>query len=280
MNAIDLRQAIPTPLAEDNEEVHWALSTAAALWATGDRGDALRWLRKAAETANDLEEDSRALELYKAAATIRSTLLPPALSAADTIRSPAPADSPSIPPPPASARSSRSASGVRSVARVKAPPKSRPLPKPLPPPLPAKASAGRLAAEDRRRIDSRHPTSRPPKLPPPPNTEVTVVGPPPTPEMLLEDGEETTRVIDKTMLAPPARAPFGPPTPRVPATVQAVHVAVARGAGGEPRLIPIASGASVPEGAVSALLVPTCEADAAALVALLSQACEAGMRQA
>src|SRR5262245_55630890 len=62
--------AIPTPDTRDSEDVHWALSTAASLWASGAWQDAVRWLRRAAETANDREDDDRALELFKAAAAI------------------------------------------------------------------------------------------------------------------------------------------------------------------------------------------------------------------
>lgn len=51
---------IPPPHDEDDEDVHWALSTAAALWARGEREEALRWLRRAAEQASDANADLRA----------------------------------------------------------------------------------------------------------------------------------------------------------------------------------------------------------------------------
>ncbi|WP_437650626.1 hypothetical protein [Sorangium sp. So ce362] len=61
---------IPPPHDEDDEDVHWALSTATALWGRGERDEALRWLRRAAEQASDANADLRALELFKAAAEV------------------------------------------------------------------------------------------------------------------------------------------------------------------------------------------------------------------
>ena len=43
---------IPTPRLDDDEDVHWALSTASALWGRGERTEALKWLRRAAEQAS------------------------------------------------------------------------------------------------------------------------------------------------------------------------------------------------------------------------------------
>lgn len=65
---------IPPPRSDDDEDVHWALSTASALWARGDTGEALKWLRRAAETASDQNRDQRSLELFKAAADATSLL--------------------------------------------------------------------------------------------------------------------------------------------------------------------------------------------------------------
>lgn len=69
-----LSSTFPSPRDDDDEDVHWALSTAAALWARGERNEALRWLRRAAETASDANADERALELFKAAAEVASAL--------------------------------------------------------------------------------------------------------------------------------------------------------------------------------------------------------------
>src|SRR5262245_42463362 len=68
---------IPEPRKTDADDVTWALSTAAALWQSGASADAVRWLRRAAERANDRDDELRAVELFKAAATLASSLPPP-----------------------------------------------------------------------------------------------------------------------------------------------------------------------------------------------------------
>src|SRR5262245_10852568 len=80
---------IPPPLADDDEDVNWALSTATALWGRGERAEALKWLRRAAEAASDANADARALELFKMAADISSRLTNP----------PPPGSIPAPPPP-------------------------------------------------------------------------------------------------------------------------------------------------------------------------------------
>jgi len=54
----------------DPLDVSWALSTAATSFARGDHAEALKWLRRAAESASEAENDERALELAKAAAEL------------------------------------------------------------------------------------------------------------------------------------------------------------------------------------------------------------------
>ncbi|HEV8246268.1 MAG TPA: hypothetical protein VGP93_10895, partial [Polyangiaceae bacterium] len=73
------------PLAEDDdpEDVALALETAGALGGRGDMREALRWLRKASEAADDAGRDKRSLALARAAADIATRLA-------------------SIPPPPVS----------------------------------------------------------------------------------------------------------------------------------------------------------------------------------
>jgi hypothetical protein len=68
------KNPIPQARADDHEDVSWALSTAEATWNRGDRTDALKWLRRAAEAASEAEADDRALELAKAAAEIATNL--------------------------------------------------------------------------------------------------------------------------------------------------------------------------------------------------------------
>ncbi|MGH7329731.1 MAG: hypothetical protein ACREJX_15395, partial [Polyangiaceae bacterium] len=68
------KNPIPKASPDDHEDVSWALSTAEATWNRGDRPDALKWLRRAAEAASEAEADDRALELAKAAAEIATSL--------------------------------------------------------------------------------------------------------------------------------------------------------------------------------------------------------------
>jgi hypothetical protein len=78
--------AIPNPQEADSDEVRWALETARSLWAN-DAREALRWLRRAAETASDAGDDMRSVQLARAAADLRSvaniqaSLPPPATPA-------------------------------------------------------------------------------------------------------------------------------------------------------------------------------------------------------
>lgn len=85
---------IPAPKSDDDEDVSWALSTASALWGRGESSEALKWLRRAAETASDANRDLRAVELFKAAAELANDV-----DRSKSIAPPAPAQS--TPPPPA-----------------------------------------------------------------------------------------------------------------------------------------------------------------------------------
>ncbi|HEX4514663.1 MAG TPA: hypothetical protein VH054_14035 [Polyangiaceae bacterium] len=82
---------IPVVRDDDPEDVSWALSTAATQWARGDRIEALKWLRRAAEAASEAENDTRALEIAKAAADLSTPSMPPPSR-------PAPAFTPKVPP--------------------------------------------------------------------------------------------------------------------------------------------------------------------------------------
>lgn len=54
----------------DAEDVAWALQTAETLWKRGERADAIVWLRRAAQSAGDAQDDDRALVLARAAAEL------------------------------------------------------------------------------------------------------------------------------------------------------------------------------------------------------------------
>jgi len=66
------------PAGHDPDDVRRALEMARAALQSGDLREALRWLRRAAETAADHGLDLRAVQLAKAASELRSELdLPP-----------------------------------------------------------------------------------------------------------------------------------------------------------------------------------------------------------
>ena len=106
-----------------------ALSVAEASWKRGDRPAALKALRNAVEAASDAEDDSRALELAKAAAdltTYMASIPPPAPPS----RGPLPPKSPSMLPP-------------------------RPVPGAKPTPLKVAAAAQKGAKEESKKADRR-----------------------------------------------------------------------------------------------------------------------------
>jgi hypothetical protein len=120
-----VRSPVPATKKDDIEDVAWALQTAEAMWSRGDHGDALKWIRRAAEAASEAEADDRALELAKAAADVASlladrptTLAPPPPSGAPIPQAP---PSPLItttsrPPPPPTPVSPASASKQHAAA--------------------------------------------------------------------------------------------------------------------------------------------------------------------
>jgi hypothetical protein len=157
---------LPTPRPDDDEDVVWGLSTASALWARGERRDAIVWIRRAIDAANGAGQAGRASELDGAAAALEKALAePPAADAAvdddaETIAEepaavraavdaalqrnepaapPAPAPSPSVPagvrtPVPPSRRTPEPV-----IPRTAAPPAITPAPPAATPPAPPAA---------------------------------------------------------------------------------------------------------------------------------------------
>src|SRR5262245_44826962 len=97
---------IPPVLESDSESVATSLETAQALGENGDLKEALRWLRRAADAAEQAGDDMRALTLARAAADLTSRVggasKPPPLPPASPESSAAPA--PPKPPTPPSSR--------------------------------------------------------------------------------------------------------------------------------------------------------------------------------
>jgi hypothetical protein len=65
---------LPEVEPRDPETVAVAIETARALFRTGDRLDALRWLRRAAERAEEAGDDMRAVKLARSAADLSTEL--------------------------------------------------------------------------------------------------------------------------------------------------------------------------------------------------------------
>lgn len=61
---------LPETQPTDDEDVVWGLQTATALWARGERREALIWVRRAAEAAGAAGDDMRAVDLAKRAVSM------------------------------------------------------------------------------------------------------------------------------------------------------------------------------------------------------------------
>jgi hypothetical protein len=102
---------IPEARETDHEDVSLALDVARARLANGDHPEALKWLRKAADTAFDAGDDRRGMELSKAAAELKPS------SGVAGLKPP-----PGVTPQPAKAATPSVAPGARPVSRSVAPP--------------------------------------------------------------------------------------------------------------------------------------------------------------
>ncbi|MEO8903972.1 MAG: hypothetical protein ABI488_16700 [Polyangiaceae bacterium] len=82
---IDTSADLPEVEPRDPEPVAVAIETARALFRSGERLDALRWLRRAAERAEEAGDDVRSVSLARSAADLSTELqsvLPPPLASA------------------------------------------------------------------------------------------------------------------------------------------------------------------------------------------------------
>ena len=66
----ETKAKFPSPEDSDAEDVVLALETANALWGRSDAKEAIRWLRRAAEAAEEAGDDMRALTLARTAADL------------------------------------------------------------------------------------------------------------------------------------------------------------------------------------------------------------------
>src|SRR5438045_4599558 len=96
--------AIPSPSRADTETVSTALETAAVFRSNGDSREAMRWLRRAAESAGAAGDDERALSLSRIVADLHEEL--DALEAQEATPYPPPPSARAARPPSSSPRAS------------------------------------------------------------------------------------------------------------------------------------------------------------------------------
>jgi hypothetical protein len=160
----------PQPEPGDNDDVAWAIQTANTMHKRGDHADAIRWLQRAADAAEEAGDDARLLVLARAAAEFsRASAAPP----------PPPVQ---IPPPPQKlphAPPQRPSPPPR--APLDSPTAIMERPAPRPPPLersqPLPAAHAQHPETEASRPRSRPPPAHRSQRPPPP-----VRTPPPAPE--------------------------------------------------------------------------------------------------
>ncbi len=174
--------ALPAPAPEDGEDVVLALETASTLWKRGDTQDAIRWLRRAAESAEEAGDDTRALALARTAADLSSGSERGAVRPSSS--RPQPTKIGDIDPSVAAALQGRA--GPRSF--------------PSPPPPPSMSRPPPPSA------------SRPPPVSPPPGPQITPSPPEAVPVTPPASGPGTAPKSAPLAAPPPARAQRPPAT--------------------------------------------------------------------
>jgi len=128
--------AILNPEPGDNEDVVSALETADIFWTKGDTDEALRWLKRAAETASDAGDDMRALAIARSAADLKSEPVSSVAAVASTAVDAAGPRKSRPPPPSAIARQASPSATAASSNESGVRPHSSVVPQKAPPPLP------------------------------------------------------------------------------------------------------------------------------------------------
>lgn len=176
----------PNVQESDSDDVRWALETALTMWNQGDKQEALKWLRRAAESAEQSGDDMRSLMLAKARAELHSLV-----EHDESETGPTPLASPvsiGTPMPPAS---------TPPVARAS----SRPAPTPSAPPAQSSPPAGHISRPPSRPAP---PPKRPSTAGPTPSARSPIAGPPPSGRGSDEESRQT--------LINPNRAPLPQPS--------------------------------------------------------------------
>lgn len=226
---------IPKAREEDPEDVSWALSTAATSFARGDRAEALKWLRRAAEAASEADDDSRALELAKAAADLSATPAP-----ATTPKAPATKPVPRLEQPKTRVASSLAATRKMTAKDTKLPPTKSKTKS-----APAEEHTDTNIVTEVTKLDTKPPTAA---------VTANEADAWPTESMGASDIESLHEVYgtERTRIG---SMPYKVEEPAAPAfrASQAVRVVVWRNGGGELRIAPF--GTNVSAVTIEALLV-------------------------
>jgi hypothetical protein len=200
--------AIPSPSRADTETVSTALETAAVFRSNGDSREAMRWLRRAAESAGAAGDDERALSLSRIVADLHEEL--------DTLVAQEATPYPPPPPPP-SARAARPPSSSPRASHPPAPSARSARPPSVRPPsvLPRPSQAPRPSARPSYAGAARLPSSAAPArlaaipaLPPEPEAVPASPGVPSEAEPL---SASTAPPEPASVSAPPAASMSAPP---------------------------------------------------------------------
>lgn len=185
---------IPAPVAGDSESVATALETAAVFAAKGDSAEALRWVKRAAESASEDGDDARILTLARTAAALSDRMQESAQAA------PANGAVTQGAPPNGAATQGASGNGAATSARPDGAATSTPLPTRGSEPA---SEAGSTGSEPPRRWLPK-PPPRTSSVAPSPAAESASVRPPPP-----------SARASSTPLPPSARASTTPRPPSV-----------------------------------------------------------------
>jgi len=99
----DAHHPIPSPQPGDSDDVELALETAQRMYKNGDLAEALKWLRRAANSAEEAGDDMRQLQLARIAADLAAVVD----SGGPAVMTSAPSIKPSAPPTPSPPIASR-----------------------------------------------------------------------------------------------------------------------------------------------------------------------------
>src|SRR5438477_466620 len=82
---MDGEPAIPAPHDDDDDDVAWALQTAAVQWQRGARADAVVWLRRAVDASIAAGKPERTRDLTQLAARVADRLVSEAMAVPDSV---------------------------------------------------------------------------------------------------------------------------------------------------------------------------------------------------